>query len=137
VIDVEDIFDLVGSEAPFFELVDRFYEGVERTPALRALYPEDLEPGKKHLAWFLIQRFGGPSHFNINCGAPMLRRRHMLFDIDRAASGLWMVNMMAAVDAVPELAEYHTDLEHYFSGAAAFLINRPEPPTDGRLLQQA
>jgi hemoglobin len=134
--DVVDLYEDVGGDDPFYELVDLFYAGVERTPDLRALYPADLEPGKKHLAWFLIQRFGGPSHFNELRGAPMLRRRHMSFGIDLAARDAWVTNMMLAVDAIPIFAKHRALIERYFDDAATFLINRSEPPVGGQMLEQ-
>jgi len=50
------LYDRVGGEAYFVALVDRFYEGVERDPVLRPLYPADLGPGKANLAGFLAVR---------------------------------------------------------------------------------
>ena len=38
------LFEHVGGQTFFNELVDRFYDGVETEPPLRAMYPEDLEP---------------------------------------------------------------------------------------------
>ena len=132
--DVVEIYEIVGSDTPFYDLVEKFYEGVEQTPELRSLYPEDLEPGKKHLAWFLIQRFGGPSHFSALRGAPMLRRRHMPFAIDLAARDAWVDNMMDAVDQIVVFAPYRDLIEKYFDDAATFLVNRSEPPEGVQVL---
>ena len=135
-LDDQDIYDGVGGDAPFYTLVNRFYESVEQVPALRSLYPADLEPGKQRLAWFLIQRFGGPDYFNARRGAPMLRRRHMPFPIDRAVRDQWFKAMMDAVDAVPDFAPYREALEKYFAEASTFLINRSEPKDGQVMLRQ-
>ena len=54
-IDVTNLYERGGGTAFFLELVDRFYIYVENEPLIRHLYPEDLDPGKKHLAYFLAQ----------------------------------------------------------------------------------
>ena len=128
--DDQEVYDGVGGDAPFHELVEHFYEHVAEALELRKLYPDDLEPGKKHLAWFLIQRFGGPAYFNDKRGAPMLRRRHMPFEIDFAVRDLWLSCMMDAVDATPVFSPYRDLLHRYFDDAATFLVNRT-PPASG------
>jgi hemoglobin len=122
--DETDIFEAVGGEKPFLELVDAFYQGVESDPPLRALYPDDLGPGKNHLAWFLIQRFGGPNHFNERRGAPRLRMRHAPFAITAELAARWVAQMTAAVDATPAFALHRPIMLRYFQDAALFLVNR-------------
>jgi hemoglobin len=120
------IWAAVGGDQPFYRLVDAFYERVETIADLRAMYPPDLGPGKKHLAWFLIQRFGGPEHFNMRRGAPRLRMRHATFSIDMPMRDAWFNAMMAAVDSTPEFAPHRALMETYFADSATFLINREE-----------
>ena len=49
------LYERVGGDVFFVDLVERFYAGVENDPVLRPLYPPDLEPGKANLAAFLAQ----------------------------------------------------------------------------------
>ena len=49
------LYQRVGGIPYFTALVERFYARVEADPALRPLYPEDLEPGKRNLAMFMVQ----------------------------------------------------------------------------------
>jgi len=126
-LDETQIWAALGGDEPFYKLVDAFYEYVEQDISLRALYPADLGPGKQHLAWFLIQRFGGPEHFNQKRGAPRLRMRHVNFKIDLVARNAWMSSMMAAVDAVPVFEPYRAVMFDYFDHSATFLINHEEP----------
>jgi hemoglobin len=137
VIDDQEIYSLVGGDGPFYELVERFYQRVQDEPDLRKLYPADLDPGKQHLAWFLIQRFGGPAHFNEKRGAPMLRRRHAPFAIDLNARDTWVRCMMDAVDAIPVFVPFRSDLATYFEDAATFLINRVDTRPGDRVLRQS
>ena len=67
---VTTIYERVGGYQFFVELVERFYQFVEADVSLRPLYPEDLEPGKAHLAAFLAQYWGG--HANIHWSGAIL-----------------------------------------------------------------
>ena len=125
--DESDIYTAVGGDAPFFELVDAFYRGVDTDPLLRTLYPDDLGPGKLHLAWFLIQRFGGPELFNQRRGAPRLRMRHASFPITIAMRDAWMHHMLNAIENVPVFAPHKDVMREYFEHSATFLINREGP----------
>ena len=84
------MFELVGGQ-PFFDaLVDRFYDGVETDPRSAPLYPDDLEPGKRALALFLGQYWGGPPDYSDEKGHPRLRMRHAPFAIDASARDAWL-----------------------------------------------
>src|SRR6185503_15055079 len=54
------LYELVGGDAWFEALVQRFYAGVEDDVVLRPLYPDDLVDARAHLTGFLIQYWGGP-----------------------------------------------------------------------------
>lgn len=126
---IVEIYAGIGSDAPFYALVEAFYREVEEDSVLRSLYPDDLEPGKRHLVWFLIQRCGGPSHYGAERGHPKLRVRHMPFRIGAEESDAWVRHMLAALEVTPEFGPYHASLSRYFEESAAFLINKSEIPT--------
>src|SRR5436853_6750655 len=123
------VFEIVGGQ-PFFDaLVDRFAGRVEADPVLRALYPEDLEPGKRGLALFLGQYWGGPAAYSAEKGHPRLRMRHAPFAIDGRAREAWLAAMLATVDEAdtPEIAREM--LREYFTMASTAMINRPDSAT--------
>lgn len=124
-----EIYARIGDDQPFFALVEEFYQGVDADPLLRPLYPADLTRAKLHLAWFLIQRFGGPVRYQEERGHPRLRMRHLPFQIGVAESEAWLRHMNAALEAVPEFAPFRDVLRRYFSDSAAFLINHAEVPS--------
>lgn len=101
------VHELVGGTDAFIELVDRFYARVASDPPLRAVYPDDLEPGKRNLALFLAQYWGGPTTYSDERGHPMLRRRHMPFDVTPDGAARWATHMIAAIESMdfPEPAE--------------------------------
>jgi hemoglobin len=123
-----EIYARIGEDGPFYALVDAFYRGVETDSLLRPLYPADLTRAKLHLAWFLIQRFGGPLRYQEERGHPRLRMRHLPFQIGLAESEAWLRHMTAAVESVPAFAPFRDSLRRYFSDSAAFLINHSEIP---------
>ena len=74
---MSSLYDEVGGEPVFRQLVDRFYEGVAVDPVLRPLYPdEDLSAARDRLRMFLVQYWGGPTTYSEARGHPRLRMRH-------------------------------------------------------------
>lgn len=126
-----EIYAELGSDAPFYALVEAFYAGVVADPILRPLYPDDLTQAKVHLALFLIQRFGGPTQYQAERGHPRLRMRHVPFQIGPAESEAWLRCMFHAVATVPAFAPFQGILQKYFADSAAFLINHSEVPALG------
>lgn len=120
------VYEAVGGQ-PFFEqLVDRFYAGVADDPLLLPLYPEqdDLGPAKERLTLFLIQYWGGPTTYSDTRGHPRLRLRHMPFAIGPAERDAWVQRMAAALDGAHDLdPELHQRFLDYFANAANHLIN--------------
>lgn len=117
------LFDEVGGQAFFDALVDRFYVHVEADAALRALYPDDLGPGKRALALFLGQYWGGPTTYSDEKGHPRLRMRHVGFRITGVEREAWLAAMTSAVREAGVEAEVEARLLEYFDMAATHMIN--------------
>lgn len=118
------LYQRVGGQAWFDALVERFYEGVADDPVLRPMYPEDLEPGKRHLALFLGQYWGGPATYSEERGHPRLRARHLPFVIGERERDAWVRHMTAAVEAGDADDETKAELLAYVGDAATFVINQ-------------
>jgi hemoglobin len=121
----ETLFERVGGAQFFTSLVDRFYAGVEGDPIVRSLYPQDLEPPKRHLALFLIQYWGGPRTYSDERGHPRLRMRHFPFRIGQLERDAWLRHMRAAVETSDASASDAAALIGYFETAATSLMNQP------------
>ena len=119
------VFEAVGGEPFFVELVDRFYAGVEGDPVLRPLYPDNLTDPKRHLAGFLVQLWGGPPRYSEERGHPRLRMRHLPFTIGPAERDAWLGHMRGAVSEMDPPTEARDALLDYFAQAADFLMNAP------------
>jgi hemoglobin len=120
---VATVFERVGGQQFFDELVERFYLQVEDDPTLRPMYPEDLSEPKEHLALFLGQYWGGPPAYNDQRGHPRLRLRHAPFVIGLAERDAWLRHMTDAVRAAGLDGETEAELLGYFEMASRTLIN--------------
>lgn len=119
------LYDAVGGEPFFRELVDRFYVHVAAEPELLALYPEpdDLGPARDRLALFLVQYWGGPTTYSDERGHPRLRMRHAPFVVDPAGRDRWLRAMRAALDEMEPDPAVDATMWQYFTGAAEAMRN--------------
>ena len=124
---MDALFDRVGGEPFFVDLVDRFYLGVAGDPLLRPLYPDDLAEPARHLALFLMQYWGGPPTYNEQRGHPRLRMRHAPFVIGPSERNAWLSHMFAALDELEAAGRIGKsdaeELRAYLDMAARQLIN--------------
>lgn len=118
------ITDLAGGPDAFVLLVDAFYARVEQDPVLRPMYPEDLEPGKEHLALFLAQYFGATDLYSSQRGHPRLRMRHAPFPIGPDAAARWATHMLDALADQGFASEVCDAIEEYVIRAAPTLVNQ-------------
>jgi len=136
------LYEAVGGDGFFADLVDRFYLGVAGDDALAPMYPEhaaDRErpaaerfAGARHrLTLFLIQYWGGPTTYSDERGHPRLRMRHLPYRVGALERDRWLLHMFDAVDAVtaerigdPELrTAVREQLVGYFRPGAEHLRN--------------
>ncbi len=127
------VYEAVGGQRFFDELVDRFYDAVETDALLRPMYPADMGPSRERLAGFLAQYWGGPAHYSEQRGHPRLGMRHMPFVIGLAERDAWMKHMTASL-GVATLAdgtdrrlptEIRDAMFDHFDNAATHLVNHP------------
>jgi len=110
------LYEQVGGE-PFFEqLVNAFYDVVEFDETLRPMYPEDLTESRRHLTLFFVQYWGGPRTYQEERGHPRLRMRHVPFRITESARDAWLVAMGSALESVRDQLsdEQYEEMTAYF-----------------------
>ena len=119
------LYEAVGGEPFFHELVDRFYDHVESDPDLLALYPDqaDLSGARERFRLFLCQYWGGPTTYNEQRGHPRLRMRHGPFVIDPAARDRWLAAMRSAMDEMEIAPAVEAAMWEYFTMAAEAMRN--------------
>src|SRR5699024_7236147 len=75
------IFELIGGQAAVERITTSLYTHIGQNKQLLEIFPEDLNESARKQRLFLTQFFGGPALYAEERGAPMLRRRHLSFDI--------------------------------------------------------
>jgi hemoglobin len=126
---LKTLYDRVGGEGFFIDLVAGFYSRVGTDPVLRPMYPEELGPAERRLRLFLIQYFGGATTYDDERGHPRLRLRHLPFVIDVRAKEIWLTHMTASLDEILTTKRWivsprdEKTLRSYLADTAAFLVN--------------
>lgn len=118
-------FEAIG-EGMLHQLVDAFYFRVARHPDLAPIFPDDLSETARKQKQFLTQFLGGPALYTQEHGHPMLRARHLPFEITPTRANAWLACMREAMDEVgltgPKREEFYARL-HF---TAQHMINTPE-----------
>lgn len=84
----KDIYALMG-EDNIFKMLEDFYLELEKSP-IRGMFPEDMKAASKKSAAFFVAICGGPPLYHQLYGPPMMRKRHLAFNIDEAARQVWL-----------------------------------------------
>jgi hemoglobin len=122
-----NVYEALGGQAFFDDLVERFYRRVAMDPLLRPLYPNDLGGPRRNLALFLGQYWGGPTTYSDERGHPRLRMRHAPFVIGEPERDAWLRHMGAALDSLVIERGVHPVVEarllDYFAMTADGMVN--------------
>ena len=121
---VLNVYEALGGQPFFDDLVERFYRRVAMDPLLRPLYPDDLTGPRRHLALFLGQYWGGPTTYSGERGHPRLRMRHAPFVIGEPERDAWLRHMREAIAWTDPPPEVTTRLLAYVDMAAEAMRNR-------------
>jgi len=120
------LYEQVGGEPVFRQLVDAFYDGVESDPVLRPLYPEgDLTAARDRLRLFLEQYWGGPTTYSDTRGHPRLRMRHVTWQIGEVERDAWLRLMLGAVARLDISEQHRAAIWDHLERAAHTLVNVP------------
>ena len=120
------LYEQVGGEPVFRQLVNVFYEGVADDPVLRPLYPdEDLGPARERLFLFLSQYWGGPTTYSDTRGHPRLRMRHAGWQIGTRERDAWLLHMRSSLARVDVPDEHRAAIWEHLERAAQTLLNTP------------
>jgi len=119
-------YQRLGGAAAVARLVEAFYAAMDTRAdarAIRAMHPRDLAATKAVLTAYFSEWLGGPKRYSAERGAPRLRRVHLPFAIDRAASQAWLACMDQALADIGAEVELRDELNAAFAKIAAHIEN--------------
>ncbi|MFS0782860.1 globin [Bacillus sp. 1P06AnD] len=117
-------YDVIGKEG-LSDLVDAFYRRVSKHPLLIPIFPKDLTETARKQKQFLTQFLGGPPLYMQEHGHPMLRARHLHFEITPERAQAWLECMNGAMDEVQLQSELREFFFQRLSLTAQHMVNTP------------
>ncbi|MFO1445560.1 globin [Bacillus sp. Bva_UNVM-123] len=118
-------FEAIGEEK-LHQLVDAFYSRVGKHQELIPIFPNDLSETARKQKQFLTQYLGGPPLYTSEHGHPMLRARHMPFEITASRANAWLSCMTEAMDEVGLVGPVREDFYARLILTAQHMINTSE-----------
>ncbi|WP_416828761.1 globin [Ectobacillus polymachus] len=119
-------FEAMGGERTLSTLVDTFYSYVSQHPDLTPIFPDDLTETARKQKQFLTQYFGGPALYTTEHGHPMLRGRHLQFEITPKRKEAWLSCMERALDDVGIVGPLREFIWERLRLTATHMVNTPE-----------
>lgn len=120
-------YELLGGNETIQKLVDAFYPKVYSDPRLAPLFDDDMETIKEKQRMFLTQFLGGPSLYSDVYGHPMMRARHMPFEITPSRAEAWLECMRSAMDEIGLEGELRDYFYERLKLTAYHMVNTDEP----------
>ncbi|WP_062197616.1 globin domain-containing protein [Massilibacterium senegalense] len=115
-------YEMIGKEK-LWELVNAFYKRVHMHPDLKPIFPDDLTETARKQNQFLTQFLGGPPIYSEEHGHPMLRARHLPFEITPKRATAWLSCMREAMEEVKLEEPMKTFFYGHLEKVAHHMIN--------------
>ncbi len=129
--DKRTFFELLGGAESGTQnirlLVETFYDIMDSDPKakpLRDMHQPDLTSAREKLFMFLTGWTGGPQLYIERYGHPMLRKRHLPFEIGESARDQWMYCMIKAMHQLEYDEGLMKKLANQLYGVADFMRNK-------------
>jgi hemoglobin len=127
----ETPYEAIGGEETISKLVEAFYKRVAQHPDLAPIFPEDFTETIRKQKQFLTQYLGGPNLYTQEHGHPMLRARHLQFEITPKRAKAWLQCMHEAMDEIGLEGPLRTDFYRRLVLTAQHMINTPDDSVEG------
>ncbi|MDP4550804.1 globin [Alkalihalobacillus macyae] len=118
-----NMYDHLGGSQKLEQLVTAFYNRVSQHPELKTIFPDDLTETARKQTQFLTQFLGGPPLYSEEHGHPMLRARHLPFEITPRRATAWLACMEEAMDEVELEKELKEHLLTRLTFTAHHMVN--------------
>lgn len=120
------IFKAIGGQPVVDEIVSSLYKHIGKHDKLLPIFPNDLsEPARKQRL-FLTQFFGGPPLYLEERGHPMLKRRHLEFEITHERKVAWLECMDKALADADVEEPYRSAIFERLVLTAEHMVNTDE-----------
>lgn len=129
-------YEVIG-EGPLHKLIDVFYTNVKKHPDLHLLFPEDLTETVRKQKQFMTQFLGGPSLYTDEHGHPMLRARHIPFEITPERAKAWLSCMHQAMDEVDLDEDFREFYYQRLYMTAEHMINTPSADGSEKIVERS
>lgn len=119
-----DIYKAMGEDG-IFRMLEAFYAELGQS-SIRPLFSEDLVAASRRSAAFYVQLLGGPPLYNQQYGNPMMRRRHLPFEIDEPARKIWVACFYKTLDRAEEFGfplEHLDAFRSWVDGFSRWMVN--------------
>ena len=127
-------YDLLGGEEIIRRLVAAFYPRVAKDPLLSPIFPKDLTLTEHKQFMFLTQFLGGEPLYSNEYGHPMMRARHLPFQVTPKRAERWLQLMKEAMD---EIGMEESPVRHYMyerlTQVAHHMVNAADDETTEKL----
>ncbi|CAM3599663.1 group II truncated hemoglobin [Polynucleobacter brandtiae] len=123
----KSLYEQVGGSEKIDALVDRFYDLMdleESLAHLRAMHSQNLSGSREKLKCFLSGWLGGPDIYSPKHGHPMLRARHLPFQIGLQERNQWLACMYQAIKDCGIEGSLAAHLEESFFKTADWMRNQ-------------
>ncbi|KGX87715.1 globin domain-containing protein [Pontibacillus litoralis] len=120
------MYEAIGGPKTVNCLVEAFYKRVAKHPDLIPIFPTDLTETIRKQEQFLTQFFGGPTYYTEEHGHPMLRARHLPFEITPTRKDAWLACMKEALEETCIEEPYRSAIYQRLSQTAHHMMNTPE-----------
>jgi len=119
------LFEAIGGHEPIDRIITQLYKCIGQHPKLTPIFPDDLTESARKQRWFLTQFLGGPTLYAENRGHPMLKRRHMAFEITPERKDAWLSCMEKALEVAEIEEPYRSVIFERLTMTANHMVNTP------------
>lgn len=117
------IYEAIGGQQAVDKIIDSLYTHIGKHHKLIPIFPDDLNESARKQRLFLTQFFGGPNLYLQDRGHPMLKRRHMEFEITPERKDAWLSCMSLALEEANIDEPYRSFILERLTMTAIHMIN--------------
>src|SRR5690625_2693611 len=120
------IYEAIDGQDSVDKIIELLYSHIGKHEKLIPIFPDDLDESARKQRLFLTQFFGGPSLYLEERGHPMLKRRHMPFEITFERRNAWLECVDKALAEAKIEEPYRSAIFDRLSLTATHMINKED-----------